>query len=53
LRSRGLELAACINTMRAQNVTLGDLLPGFGVAEQGGVVRLAQLQSAGYAYLRP
>jgi uncharacterized protein len=53
LRDDGLELNACINTMRAQNVTLKDLLPGFIVAERGGVVRLAELQSQGYAYLRP
>jgi intracellular sulfur oxidation DsrE/DsrF family protein len=49
----GLQLYACINTMRAQNVTLEDLLPGFAVADKGGVVRLAQLQAQGYAYLRP
>lgn len=53
LRSLGLQLDACINTMRAQNVTLKDLLPGFIVAEKGAVVRLAELQSQGYAYLRP
>jgi uncharacterized protein len=53
LRSSGLQPAACINTMRAQNVTLKDLLPGFTVAEKGGVVRLAELQSQGYTYLRP
>ena len=53
LRNSGLQAAACINTMRAQNVTLKDLLPGFTVAEKGGVVRLAELQSQGYAYLRP
>jgi intracellular sulfur oxidation DsrE/DsrF family protein len=49
----GLELAACGNTMRAQNVTLTDLLPGFVAADKGGVVRLAELQSQGYFYLRP
>jgi intracellular sulfur oxidation DsrE/DsrF family protein len=53
VRNSGLQPAACINTMRAQNVTLKDLLPGFTVAEKGGVVRLAELQSQGYAYLRP
>ena len=53
LRDQGLQLNACINTMRAQNVTLKDLLPGFIVAEKGGVVRLAELQSQGYSYLRP
>jgi len=49
----GLELSACGNTMRAQNVTLKDLLPGFINAERGGVVRIAELQAQGYAYLRP
>ncbi|MGY4365054.1 intracellular sulfur oxidation DsrE/DsrF family protein [Bradyrhizobium sp. LB1.3] len=49
----GVELAACGNTMKAQNVTLTDLLPGFVSAEKGGVVRLADLQSQGYLYLRP
>lgn len=49
----GVELAACGNTMKAQNVTLNELLPGFVVAGNGGVVRLAELQSQGYLYLRP
>jgi intracellular sulfur oxidation DsrE/DsrF family protein len=49
----GLELAACGNTMKAQHVGLTDLLPGFVAAETGGVVRLAELQSEGYLYLRP
>ena len=49
----GLELAACGNTMRSQNVTLGDLIPGFVSAAKGGVVRIAELQSQGYLYLRP
>jgi len=51
--SAGLELAACGNTMRAQHVSLSELLPGFVVADKGGVVRLAELQSQGYLYLRP
>ncbi len=49
----GLALNACINTMHAQNVTVADLLPGFAVADKGGVVRLAELQAQGYTYLRP
>jgi hypothetical protein len=53
MKTSGVTLNACINTMRAQNVTLKDLLPGFIVAEKGGVVRLAELQSQGYVYLRP
>ena len=46
----GLAAQTCGNTMKTQNVTLKDLLPGFGI---GGVVRIAELQSAGYVYLRP
>ncbi|MDB5583452.1 MAG: hypothetical protein JWR80_8628 [Bradyrhizobium sp.] len=48
-----LELAACGNTMKSQKVGLGDLLPGFISADRGGVVRIAELQSQGYLYLRP
>jgi uncharacterized protein len=53
LTKSGLTPHACINTMRAQEVTLNDLLPGFVIADKGGVVRLAELQSQGYVYLRP
>lgn len=53
LAKTGLEMNACINTMKAQKVELKDLLPGFGVADKGAVVMLADLQSQGYAYLRP
>jgi len=49
----GLELAVCGNTMKSQKVGLADLLPGFIAADQGGVVRIAELQSQGYLYLRP
>jgi uncharacterized protein len=49
----GLEMAACGNTMKSQNVTVTELLPGFVVADKGGVVRIAELQSQGYLYLRP
>jgi intracellular sulfur oxidation DsrE/DsrF family protein len=49
----GLELMACGRTMEAQNITLNDLLPGFVVADKGGVVRIAELQSQGYVYLKP
>jgi len=45
---------ACLrNTMRALNLTPKDLLPGFVVADKGGVVRIAELQSQGFIYLRP
>ena len=49
----GARLAACGHTMKAQEITLKDLLPGFVVADEGGVVRIAELQSQGYVYLRP
>ena len=49
----GLELMACGRTMEAQNITSSDLLPGFVVADKGGVVRIAELQSQGYVYLKP
>jgi len=49
----GLELAACGNTTKSQNVALKDLLPGFISADKGGVIRIAELQSRGYLYLRP
>jgi uncharacterized protein len=49
----GVAFAACGNTMKAQNVTLAELLPGFVGAEKGGVVRIVELQQQGYAYLRP
>ena len=49
----GVEMNACANTMKAQNTTLANLLPGFISADRGGVVRLAELQGMGYVYLRP
>lgn len=53
LIKEGVGFDACANTMKAQGVKLDDLIDGFIVAEKGGVVRLADLQQDGYAYLRP
>lgn len=53
LVENGLVAYACSNTLRAQGITRGDLLPGFDPAECVGVVKLAQLQGRGYAYIRP
>jgi uncharacterized protein len=53
LAKSGVGFAACGNTMKSQKVTLNDLLPGFVSADKGGVVRIAELQSQGYLYLRP
>jgi hypothetical protein len=52
LKGAGVEQHACRHTMEAQKLSLVDLLPGFVVAEQGAVVKLAELQAQGWAYLR-
>jgi uncharacterized protein len=49
----GVEIGACGNTMKSQKVTVNELLPGFVNLERGGVVRIAELQSQGYVYIRP
>lgn len=49
----GVQLAACKNTMKAQDVALESLLPGFTIADKGGVVKITELQMQGYAYIRP
>ena len=53
LVQQGLQPQACANTMHGMDITLGDLLDGFQSADKGGVVKLAELQRQGYAYLRP
>ena len=52
-RAAGDVFFACANTLAAHHWTLDDLLPGFALAEKGGVVKLADLQAQGWAYLRP
>ena len=49
----GVKFDACGNTLHGMQIGVGDLLAGFTVADEGGVVRLADLQAQGYAYLRP
>ena len=53
IKEEGVSLDACANTMAAQKVDEKGLLPGFVKVDQGGVVRIAQLQGDGYVYLRP
>ena len=53
LLKSGVSFNACGNTMRVQGVETDDLLDGFVRVDQGGVVRLAELQSEDYVYLRP
>jgi intracellular sulfur oxidation DsrE/DsrF family protein len=49
----GVSFIACGNTMAAQKLALTDMPDGFEVAEEGGVVRIADLQADGYLYIRP
>ena len=41
------------NTMNAQKIKLSDLLLEFSRRNEGDVVRIAELQSKGYIYIRP
>ncbi len=53
LQNVGVEFNACGNTMRAQGVQTDELIPGMIRVDQGGVVRIAELQQQGYLYIRP
>ena len=52
-RDSGDTFFACVNTLNAHQWTLADVLPGFELADKGGVVKLADLQAQGWIYLRP
>jgi intracellular sulfur oxidation DsrE/DsrF family protein len=53
LKADKVAFNACGNTLKALKWDVSDLVPGFVRVDQGGVVRLAELQAAGYVYLRP
>ena len=53
LQDLGVQFEACGNTMRAQAVQITDLLPNMFQRDEGGVVRIAELQSKGYLYIQP
>lgn len=53
LQKDGVRFEMCTNTLTAKKLKLEDLLPGFVLADQGGVVRIAELQQQGYLYIRP
>ncbi len=53
LQLEGVQFNACGNTMNAMNFQITDLLPDFVQRDEGGVVRIAELQSKGYMYIRP
>ena len=53
LQTQGLAFGACGNTMKGMNITLEQLPDGAKSLPQGGVVRVMELQEAGYSYIRP
>jgi len=53
LQADGVEVDVCANSLKAFNLKLDELLPGLVEASAGGVVRIAELQSQGYLYIRP
>jgi hypothetical protein len=53
LQEQGVSFEACANTLRALGVEPDALLPGFSIAENGGVTRIAELQAQGHVYIRP
>ncbi|MEZ4385483.1 MAG: DsrE family protein [Nannocystaceae bacterium] len=55
LRRRGVQFKVCANTVRGAGVTVADDLFDVAAADvvPSGVVELAALQSAGYAYIKP
>jgi intracellular sulfur oxidation DsrE/DsrF family protein len=53
LQTEGLAFGACGNTIKGLKITLADLPEGAKELPQGGVVRVMELQEAGYTYVRP
>jgi intracellular sulfur oxidation DsrE/DsrF family protein len=48
----GVKVVACENTMKAQKLSVADMLPAIGYVPAG-VVELMLRQREGYAYIRP
>jgi len=53
LQMQGLTFGACGNTMKNYSITADQLPEKSLILPQGGVVRLMELQEAGYIYIRP
>jgi intracellular sulfur oxidation DsrE/DsrF family protein len=53
LQTQGMTFGACGNTMKNFSIALQELPDGSRPIPQGGVVRIMELQDAGYRYLRP
>ena len=53
LQTQGMIFAACGNTMKNYSIVLEELPDGTKTLPQGGVVRIMELEDAGYRYIRP
>lgn len=53
LQADGVEVDVCANSLKVNKLAMSDMLPGLMEASAGGVVRIAELQSQGYVYIRP
>ena len=53
LQMQGMTFGACGNTMKNYSITADQLPERSLILPQGGVVRLMELQEAGYIYIRP
>jgi uncharacterized protein len=53
LQGQGMVFGACGNTMKNFSITAEQLPSKSTILTQGGVVRIMELQEAGYTYLRP
>jgi intracellular sulfur oxidation DsrE/DsrF family protein len=53
LQGQGMVFGACGNTMKNFSITAEQLPSKSTILPQGGVVRIMELQEAGYTYLRP
>ncbi len=53
LQVLGVKFEACGVTMRVLDLSSSDLLPDLVRRDEGGTVRIAELQSNGYIYIKP
>jgi intracellular sulfur oxidation DsrE/DsrF family protein len=53
LQEQGVAFNVCGNTLKVMDLTAEELLPGMIEVSQGGVTRIAELQSQGFVYIRP
>jgi uncharacterized protein len=53
LQMQGMTFGACGNTMKNFSITADQLPERSLILPQGGVVRIMELQEAGYTYIRP